>query len=531
MPEGFDKKGINGLPQERISMKRFLAGRKIRIGLLLLLFFSTSPQPLFGEIMLAENDRYSLSISPYIRIDGVAFNNVIDLGQNETDDSDAYTGFDYSMGFDLELKDEGPHLYLKLERNGPYDYDAPLFSYERVSTSTGDIKNYQNEELLPHVEEYWADVPLWKILPLRFKGGLFAFETGHGISLGGYYENYGAVLYSENESFKWHFYYFRPDYADKYPLGPNIPQEKKQGIDYEHSKANFFAADMVFSWDKNVFRPYVGILLDRTDGKRTNYFATPTDRDILGTAGLAWDLELDSFYISAEAARNFGRAKSDDPSFDDVEHAGYCIYAETGCNFGKFDPHTRFFLASGNKITTEMVDDETLRSHKNRAFSVYSPLNANLADSLSPPISILPLVAMGTGWGLNYGINRPTTFDDPGLLENIILFNLGFGYELTDKLSFTFDWWKLKSQEKGIGTFDGVTKRLSSDLGNEIDGSLCYAVNNNIEVNITGGYFFPGEYYGEMRDDTEGSLFTPFVRGDGNPEGAYQAELSLTLTF
>ncbi len=507
---------------------------KNRIALIFLFFSLVLPRPLFGDITVVDNKWYAFNMLPYLRIDGVAFRNVVDLGSDDTvNDSDAYIGFDYSLGFDLAFKEEGPHFYLKLERNGPYEYDAPLFSHKIVTTSAGEVKNYRHEELLPCVKEYWADIPLWKSLPLRIKGGLLPFEIGHGISVGGYYENYGAVLYSENEKFTWHFYYFRPDYAHKRPFGPDIPQEKKQGINYEHSKANLFAADAIFSWDKNTFQPYISVLLDRTDGKRTDLFMTPTDRDLLGTVGLAWDFEMDSFYVSAEAARNFGKAESDDPAFDNVRHEGYCFYAETGCNFGRFDPRTRFFLASGNKVTTEMVDegDELYRGTKNRAFSVYSPLNTNLADSLAEPIIMLPMVAMGTGWGLNYGISRPTTFGDPSLLENIILFNLGFDYELTDKLSFTFDWWKLMSQEKGIGIFDGVTKRLSSDLGNEIDLSLCWTLNDNVEISLAGGYFFPGEYYSEMRDDVDGSIFTPFVRGDGNPKGAYQAELSLTLTF
>jgi len=50
-------------------------------------------------------------------------------------------------------------------------------------------------------------------------------------------------------------------------------------------------------------------------------------------------------------------------------------------------------------------------------------------------------------------------------------------------------------------------------------------------VSLLGGYFFPGRYYKELRDDTTGSLFSPFVRGDGSPDCAYQLELSMELKF
>ncbi len=181
-----------------------------------------------------------------------------------------------------------------------------------------------------------------------------------------------------------------------------------------------------------------------------------------------------------------------------------------------------------------MIDnvDTVLTSGKNRAFSVYSPLNANLADAITSTTITGPLVAMGRGWGLNYGINRPTTFGDPGLYENIILPGLGFDYQLTDKLSLTFDWWYLKAMEKGIGTYDGISKKLSSDLGNEIDLSFTYTLNNNVTLSLLSGYFFPGKYYKEERDDTTGtSLFTPFIRGDGKADGAYQIEVTMEVKF
>lgn len=179
-----------------------------------------------------------------------------------------------------------------------------------------------------------------------------------------------------------------------------------------------------------------------------------------------------------------------------------------------------------------MVDngDSALTSAKNRAFSVYSPLNVNLADSLSSNLETVPLVAMGGGLSLNYGVSRPTTFLDPRLLDNLALFKLGFDLQLTKELSLTFDYWYLKAMEKGVGKFQGVAKELSGDLGNETDLSLNYTLNDNIALSLLSGCFFPGSYHKEKRD-AESNLFTPFVRGDGSMDSPWQLELILTITF
>ncbi len=41
----------------------------------------------------------------------------------------------------------------------------------------------------------------------------------------------------------------------------------------------------------------------------------------------------------------------------------------------------------------------------------------------------------------------------------------------------------------------------------------------------------PGKFYKEKRDDTQGSLLTPFVRGDGLADPAFQVELALEFQF
>lgn len=486
-----------------------------------------------AEVKVMETDGYVFSIIPYLRLDLVTLKNAVDLDSKNSDDTSTYLGLDYSLGFDLKSRDSGPEFFLKLERNGPYDYDAPLFIHNTLRTSAGEVERYSENDILPRVEEFWADIPAGK-MPLRLKSGLFAYDgTGYGFASAQAYENYGFSLYSAPGDIKWRVYYCKPDLANKNYLGPRIKQERAQGIDYERNKANFFSADMTLPAGKNTFQPYAQLLTDRSGDSRLNLFSTPTHEDLLGTVGVAWNFSGDDLSIGVEMARNFGKAKSSDEAFKDTTHAGYMLYAEASYAIRKFIPHLRSALASGNKVTTEMVDngDATLTSGKNRAFSSYSPFNTNLADSIYPNVETVPLVAMGGGWGLNYGINRPGTFADARLFDNLVLANLGFDYKCTDKLTITVDWWYLRSKEKGVGTFAGESRELSADLGHEIDVSFNYALNERVTLSLLTGYFLPGSFYKEERDDTAGSLFTPFVRGDEGASPAYQVELSLTVSF
>mgnify|MGYP001602837252 FL=1 len=101
----------------------------------------------------------------------------------------------------------------------------------------------------------------------------------------------------------------------------------------------------------------------------------------------------------------------------------------------------------------------------------------------------------------------------------------------TDKFSVTVDWWYLKANKKGIGTLGGFAKELARNLGQEVDLSFSYDITKNTNISLCAGYFSPGKYFKEERDDTAGSLFTPFVRGDGNANNAYQLEASVEFSF
>ncbi|MBU0709366.1 MAG: alginate export family protein [Candidatus Omnitrophica bacterium] len=489
------------------------------------------PIACYAEPIL-ETKGYVLSMDTYLRKDLVSFKNVVDLDSANSDDTTTYLGIDYSLGFDLQFKDGGPQYYLKLERNGPFDYDAPLSVHNTLMTYGGVIDAYRQDELLPQLEEFWFDLPLFDAC--RFKLGLYIYEVGNGFSLNGGFENFGFTLYEQEDNFSWRLYYCRPDIHNKNQLGPRIQQEAEQGIDYEHSPVNFFAADATIEKGKNTFQPYIGALIYYTSpGKRSNFFTAPIKEDILGTIGFAWDWEDENFALSFEAARNFGKAKSSSSDYEDIYHSGYLIYTEIDYRREKLNPSLKLVVASGNKVPLDSAlnQDETLSSSRNRGFSYYSPFNDNIGDSIScSNADMLPIVAMGGGYGLNYGVPRPTTLAVADY-ENIIIPSLGFDYQATEKLSVGLYWYYLRNFEEGAGVLNGQAKRLSAELGNEVDLFIDYELTPNILISFLGGYFIPGEYYKEARDDTDGSLFSPYLRGDQKADNAYQIELAIELQF
>ncbi len=474
----------------------------------------------------------AISLGSYLRQDVVTFKNVVDLDSRNSDDTTTYFGLDYSLELKTEFKDNDTSLFVKLERNGPYDYNAPLFIHNTLVNSGGSIAKYRNDELLPQAEEFWLDTAL--VRPYRFKIGLYTYEVGYGFSLNGGYENYGLTFLRETTSCSWRLYWCRPDVSHKNHLGPRIRQDQEQGITYNHGVANFFATDIKFKNADNFLWPYAGVLADDTSsGKRDNAFSAPVKRDILGTAGLACSLSRDSLTWSLELAHNFGKGKSEDPQFKDIIHTGYLAYTGLDYRVGKFTHYLKFLLGSGNKVTSEMAQnqDTVLASGKNRAFSCYSPSNGNLLDSISNSNSdMLPIVAMGGGWGLNYGVQRPGNFA-AGDFDNLVMPSLGFDFALSKKTTIGFYAYYLRSFARGVGTLAGEGKYLSADLGYEGDLFIDYKLNNFATLGFLGGYFFPGRYYREERDDTSGSLFSPYLRGDTEADSAYQLELSLTLQF
>ncbi len=479
-----------------------------------------------------ENEACKFSLRAYTRADLVSIKNQNSLNGSNRDDSSTYLGLDYHIALQADGKDGRPSWYVKVERNGPYDYDAPLFVHNTLMPS-GVVEEYRDDELFPQVEEFWVDAPLPGSFGL--KTGLYSYQVGNGFALNGGYENYGLSLYHSAQGCSLRMYYCRPDLVYKNHLGPRIRQEEEQGIDYQHNAANFYAVDAVLKGPAGSLQGYAGALVDHTSsGKRDNSFAAPVDRDILGTFGAAGEIAIGAWQFKLEGSRNFGKGRSADrENYEDITHSGYLVYAAGEYTSGRVSPSLQVVLCSGNEVTLDnaAAGDTAIQGGRNRAFSYSSPLNKNISDSISSSNSdMLPIVAMGGGYGLNYGVDRPGTFS-PGDFDNLIMPSLGADYRVNEKLTLGLYGYYLRSFTRGAGMSGGEPVRLSAELGSEADIFCDYQLREGMVLSFLGGYFVPGRYYRQARDDTGGSLLSPFVRGDGNAEPAYQVELVLETRF
>ena len=92
--------------------------------------------------------------------------NNLDLDSDKSDGV-TYMGYTYDTKFNITYK-EFLTSFIKLEGNGPFDYDAPIVSDRKTNTLFGEVENYSMPEIIPRVEEYWIDSVVIN-LPLKFK--------------------------------------------------------------------------------------------------------------------------------------------------------------------------------------------------------------------------------------------------------------------------------------------------------------------------------------------------------------------------
>lgn len=493
---------------------------------ILTVLFVILPSIALSETSYDLSSDLKLSIENHLRISGNALGNNLDLDSNKSDGV-TYMGYTYDLKFNLQYKDLLTS-FIKLESNGPFDFDAPIISDKKIDTFFGEVDNYSIPEVIPRVEEYWVDSFVLNF-PVKFKIGQYAYQVGNGFALSGYYENYGLSVYGTDEDFKWTAYYAKPDLVNKIILGPQVPQEKALDVEYD-SNAHFLSFDTIITWNEFSFQPYIGLLHDTTSSdNRVNSYPFPVNEDNLGTIGIDIDKDIDKLNFGFEVAKNFGKANIIGES-SDIIHKGYMAYADVSYSFEKITPRSKLLVSSGNKMDADDVVSGQFTSRTNNAFSVYSPTNANLSDTIYPA-AYGPYLATGGGYALNYGIARPSIFGDAYQLNDLILPNVGTDIQITDKWSVSVDYWYLRSFEHATGTRDSRAITLSSDLGHELDFYGSYDLTENISFNLLTGIFFPGKYYHERRDDEDILGLAPAPRFDGGADIAYQIEFATEITF
>src|SRR3990167_8849262 len=193
------------------------------------------PSFVFAETSYDLSPYLKFSIENHLRLSGDTLRNNLYLNSIKSDGVN-YMGYTYDKKFNIAYK-EFLTSFIKLESKGPFGFDAPIVSDRKINTLFGEVDNYSMPEIIPRVEECWIDLVVIN-LPLKFKIGQYPNQVGNGYALGGYYENYGASIYSTNEDFQWRVYYAKPDLENKIILGPQVPQERALDVEYD-SNAHF----------------------------------------------------------------------------------------------------------------------------------------------------------------------------------------------------------------------------------------------------------------------------------------------------
>ena len=498
--------------------------KKVNVYIIVTLFLI--PSFAFSETSYNLSPDLKVSREGYLRISGNTLGNNLDLDKDKSDGV-TYMGYTFDMKFKVDYKESLTSL-VRFESNGPFDFDAPILSDNKIDTLFGEVDNYSFPEVIPRVEEYWVDSVVYN-LPVKFKIGQYPYQVGNGYALSGYYENYGLSVYTTNEDFNWTVYYAKPDIENKIILGPQVPQEKALDVEYD-SRAHFMSFNAIIKRNGYSFQPYIGLLHDTTpSNQRVNSYPVFVNEDNLGTVGIDIDKEFDKLSIGFEVAKNFGKANVIGDS-SDIIHKGYMAYADVSYNFEKIIPRSKLLISSGNKMDADDVLSGLFTSRSNNAFSVYSPTNANLSDTIYPA-AYGPYLATGGGSAFNYGIARPSIFGDTYQLNDLILPNIGVDMQVTEKWSVSIDYWYLRSFEHAIGTRNDRAITLSSDLGHELDFYNSYDLTEYISFNLLTGVFFPGKYYHEKRDDEDILGLAPTPRSDGGADIAYQIEFATEIKF
>lgn len=81
----------------------------------------------------------NFSIENHVRLSGNTLGNNLDLNSDKSDGV-TYMGYTYDTKFNITYK-EFLTSFIKLESNGPFDFDAPIVSDRKINRLFGEVDN------------------------------------------------------------------------------------------------------------------------------------------------------------------------------------------------------------------------------------------------------------------------------------------------------------------------------------------------------------------------------------------------------
>ena len=522
-----------------------MTGRKLFVLAFGLLSFCFIPSaPLHAVPAYAVKDIVKFQTWPELRLSYNKISNTGDLKTSEGDGLD-YASYIYRIPISLQYR-SNMSFFVNLIAEGPSHYAAPLNDLETFVEGSKVKKNGGSASIgYPQISELWLKLYLTYNHSLQI--GQAPYVVGQGYALGGQYNNYGITYaFQKADKFRWRLRYSILDVENRISILRSKTNEKYLGRAAD-SSAYLLATDIDVKSGDLTLQPYFGWLHDQTsleDRNSSTFFGNAAQQfkakeDNIYTFGGSAAYDSPYADISFEFAKNAGKTTGQ-PNQNwgsDIHHSGYLIHSEIKGHLGIFTPRAKYILASGNESKIEDLPGAlagTLKRNENAAFTVFSPLNTNLVDSYAH-LAPVPVVAMAGGYGMNYGIRRPGTYNDPHVWENLNAYNLGINIIPHEKVFMMVDYWYLKAVNPAIGrNTAGTLVALPRDLVSEIDYYATYTPCKMFTVGVHGGYFMPGAYYKASRIDapaTWNGAASQTVRVDGTADAAYQVELFFVTHF
>jgi len=522
----------------------------VALGMIVLSFASNSFAFRYHKL----GSSLDIHIDPKLRMAYTLSKNTGDL-QSASEDGMAYWSYIYNIPIQIDYS--GVTFFANVVSEGPSHYAAPLRTlFPRIEGSVIEKNAGIRSAFFPGVDQLWLKFSPVSSLELQL--GQAPYTVGGKYALGGQYNNYGVTVstnLSDNVTGRFRYSYL--DLENRlYSLRGGGRTKFGLGKAYT-SRAYMLATDLKIKLGHHIIQPYVGMLFDNTgpvhrtqstffSNGSTNRFVARNDR--IGTVGLYLKFDFPRITIEGEGAQNFGSSDAATTNgwtdLSRIRHRGYLYNLSVKSHLGIASPRAKVVIASGNRVSPNdpaISTAGTRRFPTNYAFTVFSPLNSGLVDSFAH-LAPVPIVAMAGGYTMNYGIRRPGTFNDPHVWENIIAYNIGMDLMPVDGSYIGIDLWKLRAKEAGIGQNSaGIWRHLSKDLGYEADIYASYALMKYLTIGTHGGYFWPGNYYKEVRYDpsnlwngnasqTVGTA-SGLQSATGAVDPAYQIELFTEVKF
>jgi len=232
--------------------------------------------------------------------------------------------------------------------------------------------------------------------------------------------------------------------------------EGGMGNDKNDNDVDYFFLNPTFAFGKNAVKPLLGYIYSKDASK----WASTTGNKELKAYFVGLDADVDFGMGSAWFTGLYEGGSADLISGASQDVKAYLLALGGKVNLGALDIHGQVFYATGED-----------RDSKDTTEAFFVPRGQSYYWS-----EIM---------GLGIFDNQASKNSCADKISNITAANLGVGFKASDKLSFAFDLWYAKLEERDAKNNDA--------LGTEIDLKMTYSLMKNLNLDVVAAYLFVGD--------------------------------------